>query len=115
VSEEGAVVVALAGAQAKCATKGNEQVAKAEKQERKPIQSSSESPEHHARGAVGWARHWKTWPENGDSEAAYKAALRAAKADPEIERFDLAKVAVAAARHPNVVWVPLSLWLKGKA
>jgi len=54
--------------------------------------------EERAHTVVGWIQKWRTWPKNGDRLAAYEAALAALTENPDINKFDLARVAINAAR-----------------
>jgi hypothetical protein len=76
----------------------------AERREPEPLDFSAPSPEeiadarrNAAVAAVRWATTWRTWPSNGDQEAALQAALAAVNRNPTISKFELAKIAANAA------------------
>jgi hypothetical protein len=52
-----------------------------------------------ATATVAWVRTWKTWAPNYSPQVAYAAALHAVQLNPQIERYELAKVAANAARR----------------
>jgi len=54
-------------------------------------------------GAVAWARRWRTFQAHYDLEAALQGAWEALGADPRIEPYDLARVAIQAAARGAVV------------
>jgi hypothetical protein len=54
------------------------------------------TPPQRALNATAWALGWKTCPENPNYLMMLDAALAAADADPDLKRFDLAKVAIGA-------------------
>jgi hypothetical protein len=57
------------------------------------------SLEYRAHDVIEWIRRWRTWPKQGDAFAAYEAALAALTENADINKFDLARVAINAARR----------------
>lgn len=60
--------------------------------------ATRDTKKERALDAVQWAQHWTTWPPGGNSHAGYLAALSALTANPDLSKFDLARVAIEAAK-----------------
>jgi hypothetical protein len=52
----------------------------------------------HVRAVVCWVMTWRTWRPEYSEQAAFQAAMSAWQEHPDIERFELGKVAIRAAR-----------------